>query len=727
MTAKTRAFRGWVALSTSRLRAFFGWTVAPIPVPTVDMAGFPKIGPIWTVPDVDNCPVEVAAKYNAVYLMGLYNPTYNAALRALNPNIKILGSAYAINACECPVYPDTALGSWPAINAIGARPEWMLANVGSTLASGINATDTTVTPAAMTTAATTFPNQALTDSNADGIPDSFTVEGQFSTATITDSATGGHSGGRVVRIQTTTGVAWGSLDDLASVTAGDRLYPSVWLKGTGTGTHLVTMEVRSDTALIEYVDLLGDGADGGAYLALDGTWYHKSRYYTVPSGATSARLHIQRTDGTSGTSDISFSDFTNSTIPMFDVGKLVTIGGTELCRVSAVGDTTLTLDKRGIGPAGASSHASGARIAQVVTMWGDTTPVMDVSDDCPTADVGHGSETWRQFCTRTHIEALAASDFDGIVLDRADSNESWLITAGKTRNIDVDRSNTLVTDYTAFDAAWNAGQSALVDAIRAGIGNAVLIANQPYPNANLDGAYFEEQPTDSWDLALWNLVVRGPYDASHKSLFDTVSSERQPPYTHMGTYSYAANTETTPHYTHAPDDNDYRLMRWGLTSCLLVGAAFVWEPRNNHSTFAQLWADEFDNAGAGKGYLGHPHLDAPTLVEGVVWRRDYEHGTVLCNPTDADQTITIGDPLLSGYYTRINGTQQPAINDGTNVSGDITIPAHDGLILLGENYKWVAPWSWTERGIPPRTWTQRSEGGEAWTKRGIGTPDWTRR
>ncbi len=90
--------------------------------------------------------------------------------------------------------------------------------------------------------------------------------------------------------------------------------------------------------------------------------------------------------------------------------------------------------------------------------------------------------------------------------------------------------------------------------------------------------------------------------------------------------------------------------------------------------------------GSGSVYLrldlsetaGDVWIDDIHLQEGVsnVYRRDFEHGTVLVNPDNADRTVTLDKP----YWT-IAGTVDPVTNDGRQVT-TVTVKAQDGLFLL---------------------------------------------
>jgi len=64
------------------------------------------------------------------------------------------------------------------------------------------------------------------------------------------------------------------------------------------------------------------------------------------------------------------------------------------------------------------------------------------------------------------------------------------------------------------------------------------------------------------------------------------------------------------------------------------------------------------------------------LPNGFVRSREYEHGLVICNPGNSSVSI----PLSETYY-RIQGTQDPIINNGNSCT-QISIAAQDGIILL---------------------------------------------
>ena len=59
-----------------------------------------------------------------------------------------------------------------------------------------------------------------------------------------------------------------------------------------------------------------------------------------------------------------------------------------------------------------------------------------------------------------------------------------------------------------------------------------------------------------------------------------------------------------------------------------------------------------------------------------VWRRDFDNGVALVNPSASDVTVSLG-----GLFQTIKGTQVPSVNDGSLVTS-VMIPAKDGTVLL---------------------------------------------
>ncbi len=342
----------------------------------------------------------------------------------------------------------------------------------------------------------------------------------------------------------------------------------------------------------------------------------------------------------------------------FAVGEMALVYH-ELVHIDAINGSVLTVTARGpVNPP--ATHAAGTRIASVVTAWPGTI-TMDLSSNCPKRDVGYGLETWGDWNTRRGQGILNAAPWDGLFIDVLSSNVSWMVDPSRARSIDALRTNTPVTDgYAALNSAWNAGAIAYGNSMRAMAGTRALIGNGNMRNFNLNGNAFEEFPYTNIALATWNIVFVGPYAAPHASYAEWASKSALPNLTLIQTYGAA---------------NDYQLMRFGLTSALMSDGTFSYARSSwEHSWNGLDWFDEYDNAGAGRGYLGQP--TGPMAKAGNAWRRDFTSGIALVNPTASAVTVQLG-----GTYRKIKGTQAPSVNDGTDVTS-VTLQPRDGIVLL---------------------------------------------
>ena len=71
--------------------------------------------------------------------------------------------------------------------------------------------------------------------------------------------------------------------------------------------------------------------------------------------------------------------------------------------------------------------------------------------------------------------------------------------------------------------------------------------------------------------------------------------------------------------------------------------------------------------------------DEAENIDSRVWRRDFENGIALVNPTDETRVVS---GLGQNLYKKISGIQDPQHNDGGLVSGTLSISPKDGYILL---------------------------------------------
>ncbi len=82
-------------------------------------------------------------------------------------------------------------------------------------------------------------------------------------------------------------------------------------------------------------------------------------------------------------------------------------------------------------------------------------------------------------------------------------------------------------------------------------------------------------------------------------------------------------------------------------------------------------------------------IDNVKLIEGGpgVWRRDFENGVALVNPTPEPISVSLADirgPRNRTGLRRIRGVQAPEWNTGEAVTGAIEIPPADGIVLLAD-------------------------------------------
>ena len=310
-------------------------------------------------------------------------------------------------------------------------------------------------------------------------------------------------------------------------------------------------------------------------------------------------------------------------IELFVVDEAVLIEG-ESMLVKYVDDETNTLEvERGfIRPS--SAHKKGARIAAHISFWYNTW-VMNLSIQSPKASLlgQTEQETWADYNARHAIGLLKVPVWDGILIDRSDANESWLIGNSTARTIDPNQSNRLLTDYNEFDKAWNEGLIFYEQTIRKAVGHdKLIVVNWGMPNVNLlNGNTFEGFPRDdgtsyqsTWNQTMFGNVVFGSVLFWNQNalkpnltLIQTYEDDDYPQPTFRGEYD---NPCEKPGF-----QPNYQKMRFGLASALLADGYFSYEMNTNgHASLCLMWFDEYDNHGNGRGYLGMPLKPAERII-----------------------------------------------------------------------------------------------------------------
>lgn len=252
-------------------------------------------------------------------------------------------------------------------------------------------------------------------------------------------------------------------------------------------------------------------------------------------------------------------------------------------------------------------------------------------------------------------DVMASGLWDGIFYDEVSANISWL----NGGDVDVDGDGRR-DDAATADRLWEQGMIRLLKTTRDLLGpGAVIVTNgdsTPSLQGYVNGRMFETFPTP-WEAGgTWSGVMSN-YLNLHKQVG------------YPAVFLINSNTGNTG------NRNDFRKMRFGLASTLMGDGFFQFD--FGDQDHGQLWMyDEYD------AYLGRPLGPARNLtgesfpVRPGVWRRDFQHGTVLVNSTSEARTVD-----LEADFERLHGAQDPAVNNG-EIAGTLTVPAEDGLVLL---------------------------------------------
>lgn len=115
--------------------------------------------------------------------------------------------------------------------------------------------------------------------------------------------------------------------------------------------------------------------------------------------------------------------------------------------------------------------------------------------------------------------------------------------------------------------------------------------------------------------------------------------------------------------------DDYRFFRYAYTSCLLDDGYFSFtDASRGYSSVA--WFDEYEYK------LGNALSAPPNAAwDKGVWRRDFQNGVVLVNPTTETRTVNV-EP----GFRRLAGRQDAVVNNGS-AAGQLTLRPKDGIVL----------------------------------------------
>src|SRR3989344_455810 len=262
-------------------------------------------------------------------------------------------------------------------------------------------------------------------------------------------------------------------------------------------------------------------------------------------------------------------------------------------------------------------------------------------------------QTWSEYFlpfVRDHISVL--SGVDGIFFDMVSPNISWL------NNGDIDLNGDGVRDISSqADALWLNRTEYFFKRAKEIMPTMYIVDNgtsaavvQPY----VHGRMYENFPTPWEGDGSWGTVMN--------RVHETQKNNRVPHISIIN--SNTANTGV----------QNYRDVRFGLGSALLENGYFSYDygDQNHGQTW---WYDEY-NVRLGQPIGGSVSRANYATYQPDLWHRDFDHGLVLVNSTPQLVAVDLG-----GDYEKINGRQDPTVNDGSIVS-EVEIAPNDGLVLL---------------------------------------------
>ena len=249
-------------------------------------------------------------------------------------------------------------------------------------------------------------------------------------------------------------------------------------------------------------------------------------------------------------------------------------------------------------------------------------------------------------------EAVKPGLFDGLFIDV----NCISIAAGSP--IDYRRAG--FSSLAAFDSSWRENHARFVDRIRLAAPPGFYLMGNCGPSAertHWNGWMRENWPDQnggSWESNMVSTRSGDPGYLADDSLYVQPSLcwiSEQPTLSAMRGWATAADSQR---------------VRFGLGSATLAGGVFTYvrTPTDALRGYTPLWFPEYDGAGRGKGWLGQPLGRAESV--GGCWRRDFERGTVLVNPTERPVTVPLG-----ARFVTLNGVPLETA----------TVPPRDGLFL----------------------------------------------
>ncbi|HWB94243.1 MAG TPA: putative glycoside hydrolase, partial [Puia sp.] len=335
----------------------------------------------------------------------------------------------------------------------------------------------------------------------------------------------------------------------------------------------------------------------------------------------------------------------------------------------------------------AVTHAANDYIRSVVYQQGKHRALaFNMTSTCPSTNINpsFGSQTWNEFITTFWSTKMADDSLwgnaDGIFFDNFVLVPSKTISTNPTK-IDYTNTNTATAKATG-DLYWKNGMIDLANEMRSKLPSGKLLMGNTGDSVSFVGAYLNGGMVEGVDQNGHNSFTGdstfpGDSRADPANFYNGWIAGGSSPVTFIYLGSSSADTSL------AMEQTDYKAMRFELTLSMMNNGYFAYDEflmgnqggnLNGAGHQSAWWYDEYDNAGAGIGYLGYPIGDTTQPIAGV-YRRDFDKGVAICNTTGSTVTVHLGK-----YFKKINGAQAPTINNGATVDS-VTIAAKDGIIL----------------------------------------------
>lgn len=267
------------------------------------------------------------------------------------------------------------------------------------------------------------------------------------------------------------------------------------------------------------------------------------------------------------------------------------------------------------------------------------------------------SSRWQQINLDFIQDKMNEGEWSGIMYDTVDAT----IDRYSRNGIDIN-SDGRTDDSATVNSAWQRSMAELFKKTRNGpLRNKIMIMNgnsvasyQP----DMNGRVFETFPTPwegngTWQATMYQYLRRLPPLNKAPQVF-VINS----------------NTNNTG------AQNDYRKMRFGLTSTLLGDGYFSFD--YGDQAHQQLWwYDEYDVAlGRAESSFYNLLNNNSDYVEAGLWRRDFENGISIVNSTAKPQLYI----FKREQFEKIKGTQDRNMNDGSKVNY-VRLNPNDGIIM----------------------------------------------